>query len=86
MKILITVPIQPEFDFLLQAWAEKSFHTRNSMIGRLPLKAQKEGWARFSKAWRHHPRENPLCDSKVGGRCLTCPECDGTCQPSSGGV
>jgi hypothetical protein len=24
MKILITVPIQPEFDFLLQAWAEKA--------------------------------------------------------------
>jgi adenosylhomocysteine nucleosidase len=37
MKILIMVPIQPEIDFLLQACTEKGFHTRDSMIGRLPV-------------------------------------------------
>ena len=29
------VPIQPELDFLLQAWAEKGFHIQTFMIGRL---------------------------------------------------
>ena len=37
MKILIMVPIQPEFDFLLQAWAEKGFYTQNATMGRLPV-------------------------------------------------
>jgi adenosylhomocysteine nucleosidase len=37
MKILTMVPIQPEIDFLLQACAEKGFHTRTSMIGKLPV-------------------------------------------------
>ena len=31
------VPIQPEIDFLLQAWAENGFHARNAIIGRLPV-------------------------------------------------
>jgi adenosylhomocysteine nucleosidase len=37
MKTLIVVPIQPEIDFLLQAWAENGFHTRNAIIGRLAV-------------------------------------------------
>ncbi len=37
MKILTMVPIQPEFDFLLQAWTEKGLHTRHTIIGRLPV-------------------------------------------------
>jgi len=35
VKILTMVPIQPELDFLLQAWAEKGFHIQTFMIGRL---------------------------------------------------
>jgi len=35
MKILTMVPIQSELDFLLQAWAEKGFHTQTFMIGKL---------------------------------------------------
>jgi adenosylhomocysteine nucleosidase len=37
MRILTMVPIQPEIGFLLQAYTEKGFRTRNSMIGRLPV-------------------------------------------------
>jgi adenosylhomocysteine nucleosidase len=37
MKILAMVPIQAELDFLLQAWAEKGFQTRHSIMGRLPV-------------------------------------------------
>jgi adenosylhomocysteine nucleosidase len=37
VKILIVVPIQQEINFLLQAWAEKGFLTRHSIIGRLPV-------------------------------------------------
>jgi adenosylhomocysteine nucleosidase len=37
MKILTLVPIQAELDFLLQAWVDKGFQTRNSIMGRLPV-------------------------------------------------
>lgn len=37
MRILTVVPIQAELDFLVQAWAEKSFQTQNSIMGRLSV-------------------------------------------------
>jgi adenosylhomocysteine nucleosidase len=36
MNTLTVVPIQPELEFLLQAYAERGFRARDSTIGRLP--------------------------------------------------